>query len=68
MGGLDNGMWSNDILHANSTWPGSSKFIERDLGHLPPDKRFKLLCGNVTKLYGMEIPKPFQVAQASAAT
>jgi predicted TIM-barrel fold metal-dependent hydrolase len=66
--GLDNCMWSNDFPHANSTWPDSRKFIERDLGHLPPDKRVKLLCGNVVRLYGMEIPKPLQAAQPGAAT
>lgn len=65
--GSDNCMWSNDFPHANSTWPDSRKYIERDLGHLPRDLRFKLLCGNVAKLYGMEIPQPLQVAQASAA-
>ncbi|MEE8263458.1 MAG: amidohydrolase family protein [Gammaproteobacteria bacterium] len=66
--GVDNCMWSNDFPHENSTWPDSHKYIERDLGHLPPDKRFKLLCGNVAKLYGLEIPKPLERRQASAAT
>jgi len=65
--GSDNCMWSNDFPHANSTWPDSRKFIERDLGHLPRDLRFKLLCENVSKLYGMEIPQPLHAAQASAA-
>ena len=66
--GVDNCMWSNDFPHENSTWPDSHKYIERDLGHLPPDKRFKLLCGNVAKLYGLEIPKPLERRQESAAT
>ena len=64
--GEDNCMWSNDFPHANSTWPDSRKYIERDLGHLPPEKRTKLLSGNVARLYGMEIPQPLQVAQQSA--
>jgi predicted TIM-barrel fold metal-dependent hydrolase len=65
--GLENCMWSNDFPHANSTWPESRRYIERDLSHLPADKRFKVLCGNVAKLYGMEIPAPLHATQASAA-
>jgi len=55
--GQDNSMWSNDYPHANSTWPESRKYIDRDLGHLPPEIRRKLVCANVVKLYGMEIPQ-----------
>ena len=66
--GSDNCMWSNDYPHGNSTWPESRKYIERDLGHLPAEIRAKLLCTNVAKLYGMEIPQPAQSAQASAGT
>ena len=66
--GADNCMWSNDYPHGNSTWPESRKYIERDLGRLPHDLRFKLLCGNVAKLYGMEIPPARRAAQAGAAT
>ena len=51
--GEDNCMWSNDYPHPNSTWPNSLKVIERDLGHLPTDKRIKLLSANVTSLYGL---------------
>ena len=66
--GHDNAMWSNDYPHGNSTWPESRKYIERDLGHLPPDVRKKLLCTNVAGLYGMEIPQPVQAVQARAAS
>jgi predicted TIM-barrel fold metal-dependent hydrolase len=64
--GQDNCMWSNDYPHANSTWPESRKYIERDLGHLSPELKFKLVCGNVARLYDMEIPKPLEAAQQSA--
>ncbi len=65
--GQDNCMWSNDYPHGNSTWPESRKYIDRDLGHLPPEIRKKLVCTNVAKLYSMEIPKPLQgVAQPAA--
>jgi hypothetical protein len=60
-------MWSNDYPHGNSTWPESKKYIDRDLGHLPADVRKKLVCANVAKLYGMEIPQPLQAASQSAA-
>ncbi len=46
-------MWSNDYPHPNSTWPNSLKGIERDLGHLPTDKRAKLLSANVASLCGL---------------
>jgi predicted TIM-barrel fold metal-dependent hydrolase len=52
--GADNCMWSNDFPHPNSTWPHSRKVIERDLGHLPADKREKLLSLNVARLYSLD--------------
>ena len=54
--GADNCMWSNDFPHENSTWPNSRKVIQRDLGYLPAEKRVKLVCTNVAKLYNLEIP------------
>jgi hypothetical protein len=65
--GQDNCMWSNDYPHGNSTWPDSRKYIDRDLGHLPEDIRRKLVCGNVARLYGMEIPQPLPATQSAAA-
>lgn len=56
--GVNNCMWSNDYPHPNSTWPNSLKIIERDLGHLPVDRRSKILSANVTRLYQMEISRP----------
>ncbi|HEX9879593.1 MAG TPA: amidohydrolase family protein [Candidatus Binatia bacterium] len=68
--GVDNYMWSNDFPHGNSTWPNSRQVIQRDLGHLPAEAREKLLCSNVTELYGMELtggarPKTAAVAATS---
>jgi predicted TIM-barrel fold metal-dependent hydrolase len=54
--GQDNCMWSNDYPHGNSTWPESRKYIDRDLGHLRPAVRKKLVCTNVAKLYDMGVP------------
>ncbi len=53
--GQDNAMWSNDFPHGNSTWPNSRQVIARDLGHLSPEVRRKILNGNVAKLYGLDI-------------
>jgi predicted TIM-barrel fold metal-dependent hydrolase len=55
---VDNYMWSNDFPHPNSTWPNSRKVIERDLGHLPLDKRAKLVRENVARLYNLKVPAP----------
>ncbi len=66
--GQDNCMWSNDYPHGNSTWPESRKFIHRDLGHLPPDIRRKLVCTNVAGLYKMEVPKPATAPQPGAVS
>ena len=60
--GQDNCMWSNDYPHQNSTWPESRKHIERNLGHLPPAIKRKLLCINVAKLFQMDIE---QIAKAA---
>jgi predicted TIM-barrel fold metal-dependent hydrolase len=54
--GLDNCMWSNDYPHPNSTWPNSRQVIERDLGHLSPDARSKLVRENVARLYNLAVP------------
>ncbi len=53
--GEDNAMWSNDFPHGNSTWPNSRKVIARDLGHLTPEARRKILTTNVVKLYNMDL-------------
>jgi predicted TIM-barrel fold metal-dependent hydrolase len=53
--GVENCMWSNDFPHPNSTWPNSRKVIDRDLGHLSKERRAKLLCTNVARLYNMEV-------------
>jgi predicted TIM-barrel fold metal-dependent hydrolase len=48
-------MWSNDFPHPNSTWPNSRQVIERDLGHLPAEKRAALLRDTVSGLYEVRI-------------
>ena len=56
--GTKNLMWSNDYPHPNSTWPDSREVIERDLGHLPPNVKKRLLSANVQELYGLPLLEP----------
>jgi len=53
--GFDSCMWSNDYPHPNSTWPHSREVIARDLGHLTPDIRKKLLSETVSRLYAIAV-------------
>jgi predicted TIM-barrel fold metal-dependent hydrolase len=55
--GQDNCMWSNDYPHQNSTWPNSSRYIEANLGHLPPETKRKLLCDNAAKLFALDVER-----------
>jgi hypothetical protein len=56
--GIDNCMWSNDFPHPNSTWPHSRDVINRDLAHVSPEARAKLVRENVVRLYDMKVPQP----------
>jgi predicted TIM-barrel fold metal-dependent hydrolase len=56
--GTKNCMWSNDYPHPNSTWPNSREVIERDLGHLTPAVKKRLLSENVRELYGLPVMEP----------
>ena len=62
--GNDNCMWSTDYPHGNSTWPHSREIMERNLARLSPEQKYKLVCGNVAKLYDIEVP---QTAHEKAA-
>ena len=57
--GLDTFMWSNDYPHSACIWPGATQFIAQDLGHLRPEDRAKVLCGNAARLYNDgQLPPP----------
>ncbi len=49
--GADNVMWGSDFPHPDGIWPDSREFVARELGHLPPATRRKLICDNAAKLY-----------------
>lgn len=60
--GRDNCMWSNDFPHGNTSWPDSRKVIARDLSHLDPEVREKLLHKTVADLYQLELAPPIQLS------
>ena len=53
--GEDNVMWGSDFPHPDGVWPDSQSFIERELGHLTDETRYKIVCGNAAKLYGFDL-------------
>jgi predicted TIM-barrel fold metal-dependent hydrolase len=50
--GEDNIMWGSDFPHPDGVWPDSQEYIQRELGHLRPEVRHKIICGNAARLYG----------------
>jgi predicted TIM-barrel fold metal-dependent hydrolase len=49
--GTDNIMWGSDFPHPDGIYPDSQEYIEKELGHLPPDIKKKIVCDNAAKLY-----------------
>ena len=45
-------MWGSDFPHPDGVWPDSQEFIAKELGHLPPATRRKVVCENAARLYG----------------
>jgi len=42
-------MWGSDYPHPDGVWPQSSRYIEEQFGHLPPDVVHKITCENAGK-------------------
>ena len=51
--GVETLMWGSDYPHPDGVWPESSKYIEEQLGHLPPDVTRKITCENAGRFYGL---------------
>jgi predicted TIM-barrel fold metal-dependent hydrolase len=49
----DRVMWASDYPHPASTWPNSQAVIERQMTHLSPATKQKILSDNARKLYGL---------------
>jgi len=50
--GVGKVMWGSDFPHPDGVWPDSQEYIQRELGHVAPDVRRKIVCENAGKLYG----------------
>jgi len=48
-------MWGSDFPHPDGIWPDSREYVQKELGHLPPDVRRKVVCENAGKLYGFPL-------------
>jgi predicted TIM-barrel fold metal-dependent hydrolase len=53
--GADRIMWGSDFPHPDGIWPDSREYVQKELGHLPPDVRRKVVCENAGRLYGFPI-------------
>jgi uncharacterized protein len=53
--GVDKVMWGSDFPHPDGVWPDSKEYIEREMGHLSPDVRRKIVCENAARLYGFTL-------------
>jgi predicted TIM-barrel fold metal-dependent hydrolase len=51
--GVETLMWGSDYPHPDGVWPESSKYIEEQFGHLPPDVTRKITCENAGRFYGL---------------
>jgi predicted TIM-barrel fold metal-dependent hydrolase len=48
-------MWGSDFPHPDGVWPDSQEYIQKELGHLPPDVRRKIVCENAGRFYGFPV-------------
>jgi predicted TIM-barrel fold metal-dependent hydrolase len=53
--GAENVMWGSDFPHPDGVWPDSQEYIQKELGHLPPDVRRKIVCENAGRFYGFRV-------------
>jgi predicted TIM-barrel fold metal-dependent hydrolase len=51
--GVETLMWGSDYPHGDGVWPESSKYIEEQFGHLPPEMTRKITCENAGRFYGL---------------
>jgi len=51
--GADRIMWGSDFPHPDGIWPDSREYIAREMAHLSPEIRHKIICGNAARLYNL---------------
>jgi predicted TIM-barrel fold metal-dependent hydrolase len=53
--GIDRFMWGSDFPHPPCPYPNTTQNVERVLGDMSPEDRFKVVAGNVMKLYNIAL-------------
>ena len=48
-------MWGSDFPHPPCPYPNTTQNIERVLGDMSPEDRYKVIAGNVIKLYDIRL-------------
>jgi predicted TIM-barrel fold metal-dependent hydrolase len=51
--GVENIMWSTDFPHPASTWPNSSKIVEKMMADIPAEERHLIVAGNAARVYDL---------------
>jgi predicted TIM-barrel fold metal-dependent hydrolase len=51
--GLDNLAWSTDFPHHGNDFPYSRRTIDEHFINVPEEERYKIVCGNIGKTYGL---------------
>ena len=53
--GIDRLMWGSDFPHPPCPYPNTTQNVERVLGDMSPEERYKVVAGNCIKLYNIEL-------------
>lgn len=53
--GVDQIMWGSDFPHPPCPYPNTTQNVDRVLGDMSPEERFKVVAGNCAKLYNIEL-------------
>jgi len=53
--GVDRMMWGSDFPHPPCPYPNTTQNVERVLGDMAPEDRYKVVAGNVMKLYNITL-------------
>jgi predicted TIM-barrel fold metal-dependent hydrolase len=51
--GVETLMWGSDYPHPDGVWPESSKYIDEQFAHLPPEVARQITCENAARFYGL---------------
>jgi predicted TIM-barrel fold metal-dependent hydrolase len=53
--GVDRMMWGSDFPHPPCPYPNTTQNVEKVLGDMSPEDRYKVVAGNVIKLYNITL-------------